>query len=193
MELKKAYLSVLILAFAGVSCLGGKQDGKADLGAETAFVRVAAAQDRELELALDDGQRPFVVLAFDAPQAKDFVERAIDRYGIGEVLRWYFEISGEGEEFLPRYESVALALKEVDGRLWVGCRVSPDGRGAGIGIVELTAYCTDKALPVDFVSVDPTGVDISRKIDTLAEFVKGTAYKNMEIHCIGAKPGKTTE
>ncbi|MFT3867910.1 MAG: hypothetical protein QM715_05370 [Nibricoccus sp.] len=100
-----------------------------------------------------------------------FTRHVTERYGAEEVRSWYFEVWNEPnltgfwmgttcgktyEEFLPTargeyyklYESCARAVKSVDASYRVG---GPATAGSG-WIDETLAYCTEKKLPLDFVS-----------------------------------------
>jgi xylan 1,4-beta-xylosidase len=100
-----------------------------------------------------------------------FVLHVTERYGRNEVAQWYFEVWNEpnlvgfwigktggksDEEFAPiaraeyykLYETTAKAVKSVDASYRVG---GPATAGSG-WIDETLAYCTEKKLPLDFVS-----------------------------------------
>ncbi|MFT3781294.1 MAG: hypothetical protein QM790_04700 [Nibricoccus sp.] len=100
-----------------------------------------------------------------------FVRHVTERYGSEEIRSWYFEVWNEPnltgfwmgttngktyEEFLPTaraeyyklYETTARAVKSVDAAYRVG---GPATAGSG-WIDETLAYCTEKKLPLDFVS-----------------------------------------
>ncbi len=100
-----------------------------------------------------------------------FARHITERYGAREIRTWYFEVWNEPnltgfwmgttrgksyDEFAPiaraeyykLYESTARALKSVDAAYRVG---GPATAGSG-WIDETLAYCTEKGLPLDFVS-----------------------------------------
>jgi len=100
-----------------------------------------------------------------------FARHVTERYGAQEVRTWYFEVWNEPnltgfwmgttrgksyDEFAPiaraeyfkLYESTVRALKSVDAAYRVG---GPATAGSG-WIDETLAYCTEKGLPLDFIS-----------------------------------------
>lgn len=86
------------------------------------------------------------------------VRHAVDRYGLEEVRRWYFEVwnepnldafwTGGQEAYWKLYAASARAVKRVDGALRIG---GPAGAEAG-WVRELLDFCARDAVPVDFVS-----------------------------------------
>ena len=143
---------------------------------------------------LADGVRPFVELSFmpnalaarNMPHAfwykpnisppKDwdkwdalithFARHLIERYGIDEVGRWYFEVWNEpnldfwgGDPKQPTYwelyDHTARTLKAVDARLRVGGPATAQAAWADAFI----AHCAQNKVPVDFVSSHVYGND----------------------------------
>ncbi|MGI5894364.1 MAG: GH39 family glycosyl hydrolase [Candidatus Merdivicinus sp.] len=95
------------------------------------------------------------------------VRHAIDRYGIEEVLTWYFEVwnepnlgsfwRGTFEEYCHLYEVSVEAVKKIDVRLRVG---GPSTSGADFRedlqwLKNFIRFCDDKHLPIDFFSAHP--------------------------------------
>ncbi len=98
-----------------------------------------------------------------------FVRHVIERYGIDEVRKWYFEVWNEPnlkafwlnadfEAYLNMYETTTRAIKNIDANLRVG---GPATSGSGFkpGVPEwgekfLTA-CSKRNLPIDFFSTHP--------------------------------------
>ncbi len=83
----------------------------------------------------------------------------VERYGIEEVQRWFFEVwnepnlkdlfwSGTMEEYLELYKSAAIAIKKVDQRLPVG------GPSTAINawIPETIEFCQKNNLALDFIT-----------------------------------------
>ena len=83
----------------------------------------------------------------------------VERYGISEVEKWYFEVwnepnltemfwPGTMEEYLELYRSAAIAIKKIDARLPVG------GPSTAINawIPETIEFCRKNSLPLDFLS-----------------------------------------
>jgi xylan 1,4-beta-xylosidase len=87
----------------------------------------------------------------------------VDRYGIGEVARWAFEVwnepnlivfwPGTREEYFRLYDEAARAIKAVDPRLLIGGPAS----AAGEWIEPLAAHAARAGSPLDFVSTHTYG------------------------------------
>jgi xylan 1,4-beta-xylosidase len=140
--------------------------------------------DQIYDYMLDHGVRPFVELSF-MPEAfassnnrifaykgntspprnwQDwydmiyaFTKHCVDRYGIGEVSGWKFEVwnepnidfwAGTQEQYFELYRQSALAIKSVDKRLPVG---GPSTAQLA-WIPDLIRFCAAKNVPIDFVS-----------------------------------------
>jgi len=95
-----------------------------------------------------------------------FAKHLIDRYGIGEVSQWYFEVWNEpnidfwaGDPRQPTYfelyDHTARALKAVRPRLRVGGPATAQAAWADAFI----RHCSDNKVPVDFVSSHVYGND----------------------------------
>ncbi|RYG32447.1 glycoside hydrolase, partial [bacterium] len=90
----------------------------------------------------------------------------VDRYGLDEVRKWYFEVwnepnldgfwAGDQNEYFKLYSATARAVKGVDASLRVG---GPATAGAA-WIPEFIRYCVDTKTPVDFASTHTYGVDV---------------------------------
>lgn len=87
-----------------------------------------------------------------------FVRHLVDRYGINEVRRWYFEVwnepnlrfffTGTQDQYFEMYKATALAVKAVDPSLRVG---GPSTAAIG-WISDFLAYCEREGVPIDFIS-----------------------------------------
>ena len=87
-----------------------------------------------------------------------FARHEIDKRGLNEVRKWYFEVwnepnlsgfwTGGQSGYFRLYESTARALKAEDSKLRVG---GPSTAGMG-WIPELLSYCAKNQLPIDFIS-----------------------------------------
>ena len=88
-----------------------------------------------------------------------FAQHLVDRYGIEEVSRWYFEIwnepnldfwAGEPKQatYFQLYDHTARALKKVNPRLRVGGPATAQAAWVGAFI----AHCAENQVPFDFVS-----------------------------------------
>jgi xylan 1,4-beta-xylosidase len=88
-----------------------------------------------------------------------FGRHLIDRYGIDEVSKWYFEVwnepnidfwGGEPKQatYFELYDHTSRALKSVDVRL----RVGGPATAAADWVVDFIAHCAKENIPVDFIS-----------------------------------------
>ncbi len=90
----------------------------------------------------------------------------VERYGLAEVKKWYFEVwnepnldgfwAGDQKEYFKLYSETARAIKGVDPFLRVG---GPATAGAA-WVPEFLRYCAETKSPVDFVSTHTYGVDV---------------------------------
>lgn len=90
----------------------------------------------------------------------------VERYGLDEVRKWYFEVwnepnldgfwAGDQKEYFKLYDVSAEAIKRVDSRLRVG---GPATAGAA-WVPEFVAYCAQNQVPLDFVTTHTYGVDV---------------------------------
>ncbi len=156
--------------------------------------------DQSYDGLLQNGVRPFVELSFmprklasnkDALHAfwykqnvsppKDwakwddlvyqFTKHLVDRYGVEEVAKWYFEVWNEpnidfwvGEPkqatYWELYDHSVAAVKRVNSRFRVGGPATAQAAWADAFI----RHCTDKHIPVDFVSTHVYGNDGSQDV-----------------------------
>ncbi len=95
-----------------------------------------------------------------------FAKHLIDRYGIDEVSRWYFEVwnepnidfwAGDPKQatYFELYDHTVRALKSVNQRLRVGGPATAQAAWADTFI----RHCADNKIPVDFVSSHVYGND----------------------------------
>lgn len=100
-----------------------------------------------------------------------FSKHLIDRYGIEEVSKWYFEVwnepnldfwAGQPKQatYWQLYDHTALALKQVSPRLRVGGPATAQAAWADAFI----RHCADKKVPVDFVSSHVYGNDTAKDV-----------------------------
>src|SRR6476661_1150681 len=143
---------------------------------------------------LENGVRPFVELSFmpkklaakDAPHAfwykqnvappKDwakwddliyqFTKHLVDRYGLDEVAKWYFEVWNEPNidfwvgdpkqaTYFDLYDHSAAAVKRVNSQL----RVGGPATAQAAWVDDMIKHCVEKHVPVDFVSTHVYGND----------------------------------
>jgi len=82
----------------------------------------------------------------------------VERYGVEEVRRWYFEVwnepnlrafwAGTRQDYFTLYRHTAAALKEVD----AGLRVGGPATAKNEWVTEFLDFCARERLPADFVS-----------------------------------------
>ncbi|WP_394780777.1 cellulase family glycosylhydrolase [Undibacterium sp.] len=117
----------------------------------------------------------------DIAQWAELVRRlaahCVERYGIAEVAQWYFEVwnepnlrqfwTGSQQEYFALYEASAKAIKGVDARLLVGGPATAQNAW----IDDFMQFCTERQLPVDFVSTHfyPTDAFGEAGADTLTQ------------------------
>jgi xylan 1,4-beta-xylosidase len=148
---------------------------------------------------LADGVRPFVELSFmpkklaakealhpfwykqniSPPKDWDkwddlitqFSKHLVERYGIEEVSKWYFEVWNEPnldfwagdprqETYWQLYDHTARALKQVNSRLRVGGPSTAQAAWADAFI----QHCSENKVPVDFVSSHVYGNDKAQDV-----------------------------
>jgi xylan 1,4-beta-xylosidase len=148
---------------------------------------------------LENGVRPFVEISFmprDLASALDyqgfwykpivappkdysrwdemirhFTQHLIDRYGIDEVSKWYFEVWNEPnlgfwtgepaqESYFELYDHTAKTIKAVDARL----RVGGPATAQAAWITDFIAHTVEKKIPVDFISSHIYGMDSASKV-----------------------------
>jgi xylan 1,4-beta-xylosidase len=98
-----------------------------------------------------------------------FIRHVVDRYGLAEVRKWYFEVWNEPnldafwknadfDAYMELYERTARVIKRIDERLRVGgpassgCADKPGRPPWGKAFLQA---CAQRGLPVDFFSTHP--------------------------------------
>jgi xylan 1,4-beta-xylosidase len=141
--------------------------------------------DQIFDFLLSIGMKPFVELSFmptalssgdqivfhyranvtppkDHAQWSEFVHKLVshwvDRYGLGEVRQWYFEVwnepnltafgSGKQSDYFELYRHTVAAIKSVDGDL----RVGGPATATNAWIDDFIGFCDKNQLPADFIS-----------------------------------------
>jgi xylan 1,4-beta-xylosidase len=100
-----------------------------------------------------------------------FTKHLIDRYGIGEVSQWYFEVWNEPNldfwtgkptqsTYFELYDHTARALKAVSPLIRVGGPASAQAAWVG----DMIAHATQNHIPLDFVSTHVYGNDSSQNV-----------------------------
>jgi xylan 1,4-beta-xylosidase len=96
---------------------------------------------------------------------KTSVQHWVNRYGLEEVRKWYFEVwnepnlkdlffAGTQEDYFKLYALTAKAVKSVDESFKVGGPATAGGEW----IPAFITYCKNNAVPLDFVSTHNYGV-----------------------------------
>jgi xylan 1,4-beta-xylosidase len=166
---------------------------------------------------LENGVRPFVELSFmpnklaarsamhffwyhpNVSPPKDwakwgdlishFAQHLVDRYGIGEVSHWYFEVwnepnidfwAGEPKEetYYQLYDVAAKALKKVNPALRVGGPATAQAAWAD----RFIRHITENNIPADFVSTHVYANDLSKDV-----FGTNEAISRNEMLCRAAR------
>lgn len=141
--------------------------------------------DRVFDFLLSIGMRPFVELSFmptalasgkktvfayeaNVTPPRDYkkwaalihklVSHWVERYGIGEVRNWFFEVwnepnlksfwSGTQRDYFKLYRYTAQAIKDVDSSLRVGGPASAKSEW----IEDFVAFCQRNKVPADFIT-----------------------------------------
>lgn len=100
-----------------------------------------------------------------------FARHLVQRYGIDEVSRWYFEVWNEPNldfwagvpkqsTYWTLYDHTARTLKAVDGRL----RVGGPATAQAAWIPAFIRHCHERGIPVDFVSAHVYGDDTAKNV-----------------------------
>jgi xylan 1,4-beta-xylosidase len=95
-----------------------------------------------------------------------FVTHLVNRYGIDEVARWYFEVWNEPNidfwagnpkqsTYFELYDHTARDIKQVSGRL----RVGGPATAQAAWVADLIRHCAENHIPLDFVSTHVYGND----------------------------------
>lgn len=163
--------------------------------------------DQICDFLLSIGMRPFVELSFmpaalasgrrtvfhyrgNITPPRDYrqwatlihklVSHWVERYGVGEVREWFFEVwnepnlkafwTGTQADYFKLYHYTIHAIKSIDGALQVGGPAT----AANEWISEFLDYCEKKKLPADFVSTHhyPTDAFGEEGDDTLTQLAK---------------------
>jgi xylan 1,4-beta-xylosidase len=104
----------------------------------------------------------------------------VERYGLAEVRRWFFEVwnepnltafwTGSQAGYFTLYRHTVRAIKAIDSKLKVGGPATADNGW----ITEFLEYCRSNRLPVDFISTHhyPTDAFGNPGDDTIARLSK---------------------
>ncbi len=137
---------------------------------------------------------------------QNFAQHLVDRYGIEEVVQWYFEVwnepnidfwTGQPKQatYFELYDHAARAIKSVSPRL----RVGGPATAQSAWIDAMIAHCVEAHAPLDFVSThvyandtaqDVFGTDesiprsemVARAARKISNLVKASARPDLPIH-----------
>ncbi len=112
---------------------------------------------------------------------ENFGRHLVERYGLDEVAKWYFEVWNEPNldfwagvpkevTYYQLYDAAARALKRVSPRL----RVGGPATAQAAWVDRFIAHCTEKNVPFDFVSSHVYGNDLSRDVFASEENIPRT-------------------
>jgi xylan 1,4-beta-xylosidase len=141
--------------------------------------------DQIIDFLLSIGMKPFVELSFmptalssgdqiifhyraNVTPPKDYaqwsalmvklVSHWVERYGLGEVRQWFFEVwnepnltafgTGKQSDYFELYRHTVSAIKSVDAEL----RVGGPATAANAWIDDFISFCAKNGLPADFIS-----------------------------------------
>ncbi|HET9399383.1 MAG TPA: hypothetical protein VFO34_00400 [Candidatus Acidoferrales bacterium] len=107
----------------------------------------------------------------------------VDRYGIDEVSRWYFEVWNEPNldfwggspnepTYYQLYDQAARAIKRVNGRL----RIGGPATAQAAWVDRFIRHCLENGVPVDFVSTHVYGNDSSPNVFGTDEKIPRTKF-----------------
>ena len=142
---------------------------------------------------------------------KELVKHFANRYGISEVLQWYFEVWNEPndnfwssslEEYCKMYECTVNAIKSINNKIKVGGPAAPghDTDGYSDIVDNFITYCDKNNVTVDFISTHPypnswpldtdgncltayrDENSLSTDLNWLKNRLDNSPYKNAEIH-----------
>ncbi|GAA4623191.1 cellulase family glycosylhydrolase [Actinoallomurus vinaceus] len=152
--------------------------------------------------ALQASPQPFGVFLYDFNQMEpkdyalwgkvvgDFARHMVDRYGIGEVRKWPFEVwnepnlsvffNGDQQAYFKLYRYAAEAIKNVDASLQVGGPATSAGqlsfgppRSPGVKYYrEFMQWATANGVPVDFGAAHGYETDTGAGPEGAATFFK---------------------
>ncbi len=197
-----------------MSVLIDKKDHSGNsLGKVYNFVNI----DNIFDWLLDHGMKPFIELGFmptvlargdrtvfhykgNICPPKDYseweelikllTEHLIERYGIDEVRKWFFEVwnepnlffffDGDKEEYFNLYASTAKTIKSIDADLQVGGPAT----SCNSWIKDTVEFCSNNGVPLDFISTHhyPTDDPLWESGMDIMEFFQSGLADNRVYH-----------
>jgi xylan 1,4-beta-xylosidase len=118
-----------------------------------------------------------------------FAQHLVDRYGVDEVSRWYFEVWNEpnidfwaGEPKEPTYDrlydTTAEALKQVSPTL----RVGGPATAQAAWVDRFIQHAVDHRVPIDFVSTHVYANDLAQDVFGTSEVIARTEMVARALH-----------
>lgn len=115
-----------------------------------------------------------------------FVTHLVDRYGLNEVLTWYFEVWNEpdleggfwvgGQQaYFELYQVTVNTIKAIDHRLMVGGPAT----SKSLWVQELIDFCADNQVPIDFLSTHHYCADAALIMDKYTDYLLWRGQKAM--------------
>jgi len=100
-----------------------------------------------------------------------FAQHLVDRYGLDEVTRWYFEVWNEPnldfwagqpkqESYWELYDHTALTIKKISRRL----RVGGPATAQAAWVDAFIHHCVEKQIPLDYVSTHVYANDTAQDV-----------------------------
>ena len=123
-----------------------------------------------------------------------FARHLVERYGIEEVSRWYFEVWNEPNldfwggapkqsTYWTLYDHTARGLKAVDARL----RVGGPATAQAAWVPAFIQHCRQNGVPVDFISTHVYGDDTAKNIFGSAEPIARDRMVCRAVHKVHAE------
>ena len=114
---------------------------------------------------------------------QQFTKHLVDRYGVDEVSKWYFEVWNEPnldfwggnpreETYYKLYDAAARAIKGVSPRL----RVGGPATAQAAWVDKFIAHCKQNSVPFDFVSTHVYGNDSAESVFGTREKIPRTQF-----------------
>lgn len=114
---------------------------------------------------------------------ENFARHLVERYGLDEVVQWYFEVwnepnidfwAGNPKEatYYELYDRAARAIKRVSPRL----RVGGPATAQAAWVDRFLAHCKEKNIPVDFASSHTYGNDSAENVFGTHENIPRTKF-----------------
>jgi len=114
-----------------------------------------------------------------------FVTHLIERYGLHEILTWYFEVwnepdleyfwSGDQQAYFDLYAATARVIKSIDPRL----RVGGPSTSKSMWVAEMLEFCAKSNTPIDFISTHHYCADSALEMGEFTHDIRWRGQKAM--------------